>query len=348
MPNIDIAPHSDFIDWQPVARYLITHEIPPEQVNWNAQPAQDLFAAHDDTLSPHHLPASAKKPALKVSRRFIDLARMVASHSNPERFDLLYHLLWRSLHGERKLLNDPLDPQLHRAQRLAKEVSRDRHKMRAFVRFREVHLRDVRDVAQAKGHHEAADGSIIAADTASNTSVSTAIRQEQGLFVAWFEPQHYILRLNADFFCRRFHNMDWSIVSPYQSIHWQQKRLFIGAGADPSQVPQDDALEDYWRCYYANIFNPARLKVDAMCREMPKKYWHNLPEASLIPTLINSAHQRTQTMLDTPAHNQGKLPRSTLFNRQAWLKERSRADQTVGETLNNNDNPNENSDKRSI
>ena len=34
-----------------------------------------------------------------------------------------------------------------------------------------------------------------------------------------------------------------------------------------------------WLTYYQHIFNPARLKLAMMQREMPRRYWHNLPEA---------------------------------------------------------------------
>lgn len=291
MPVVDLEPCSDFTDWQPVARHLLTDGIPPEQVSWCTGPAQDLFAVDDEVRSPGYLPEQRRATPLKVSRRFVDLARFAASHSDSARFDLLYRLLWRISHGERELLANSVDPMVRRANQWAKEVGRDRHKMRAFVRFKEVSLRDV----------------------------STPANPEQTAFIAWFEPEHFILKLNAEFFCRRFHNMDWSIVSPYQSLHWQRQQLYVGAGADPSQVPQQDALEDYWRCYYAHIFNPARLKVQAMCREMPKKYWHNLPEAPLIPQLIKTADQRTRTMLAAPTHAQGKLPENTRFRREAWL-----------------------------
>lgn len=305
MPVIDLETHSDFVDWQPVARHLLLRDVHPEQISWYASPAQDLFATDDEFLSPQYLPdEDTRKTPLRISRRFIDLARFAASHNHPERFDVLYRLLWRITHGERGLLANSLDPQVKTANHLARQVSRDRHKMRAFVRFREVQLKD-------------SQPPINAAPASHDNHLN-----DNRLFVAWFEPEHYILRLNADFFCRRFHTMDWSIVSPYQSLHWYNRQLHFGAGADPSQIPQEDALDDYWRCYYANIFNPARLKVQAMCREMPKKYWHNLPEASLIPELINGATERTQAMLEAPSNPQGRLPKETRFNREQWLSKK--------------------------
>ena len=59
-----------------------------------------------------------------------------------------------------------------------------------------------------------------------------------------------------------------------------------------ADVPDEDRLEEHWRTYYASIFNPARLKVDAMQKEMPKKYWKNLPEARMIEGLIRDAGTR--------------------------------------------------------
>jgi uracil-DNA glycosylase family protein len=134
--------------------------------------------------------------------------------------------------------------------------------MRAFVRFREL-----------------ADG-----DGASR-------------FVAWFEPEHHIVRANAGFFVRRFAQMRWSILTPQESLHWDGERLDVGPGATRAEAPGGDPLEASWKAYYAAIFNPARLKLGAMLAEMPKKYWANLPEAELIPELVAGAQARTQAML---------------------------------------------------
>ena len=57
--------------------------------------------------------------------------------------------------------------------------------------------------------------------------------------------------------------------------------------------PPADAGEALWLTYYAHIFNPARLKVAAMRKEMPRRYWHNLPEAQLIAPLIQAAQRRS-------------------------------------------------------
>jgi uracil-DNA glycosylase len=66
---------------------------------------------------------------------------------------------------------------------------------------------------------------------------------------------------------------------------------------DKSKAPKNDAIEALWLTYYSNIFNPARVKVHAMEAEMPKKYWKNLPETALIPTLLSEARARVETMM---------------------------------------------------
>src|SRR5690606_13103660 len=144
----------------------------------------------------------------------------------------------------------------------AKAVSREKHKMKAFVRFREV-----------------ADG-------------------EGAVYVAWFEPEHDVLPQVAPFFARRFAGMRWSILTPTRSAHWDGATLHLGEGARRGAAPAGDVLEDLWRVYYANIFNPARLKVDAMVKEMPVRYWKNMPEAALIPALVRDAGTRMQAMVD--------------------------------------------------
>lgn len=53
--------------------------------------------------------------------------------------------------------------------------------------------------------------------------------------------------------------------------------------------------------YYRHIFNPARLKTDMMKKEMPQRYWRNLPEAALITELTHGAHERSGRMVEAEA-----------------------------------------------
>jgi uracil-DNA glycosylase len=74
--------------------------------------------------------------------------------------------------------------------------------------------------------------------------------------------------------------------------------LHIGPGAKKSDAPPADAGEALWLTYYQHIFNPARLKLKMMQKEMPKRYWKNLPEAQFISELSAASAQRSLSMID--------------------------------------------------
>jgi probable DNA metabolism protein len=261
MQHIALANATDFAGWREAARRLAAENIPPHATEWSVgNEVPGLFA----TATPSNYHADAKRQtAFTVPRAFIALCALVIMHSDKERFALLYRLLWR-LRDEPRLMELTVDADVARATSMAKAVRRDQHKMKAFVRFREVCM-----------------------DT-------------EPRYVAWFEPAHHIVEATAPFFARRFTSKHWSILTPETSAHWDDGRLWFGAGAAREDAPRDDQLEDLWRTYYASIFNPARLKISAMQTEMPRKYWRNLPEATLITPLIASARQRTHDMVERP------------------------------------------------
>ncbi|EGP07706.1 putative uracil-DNA glycosylase [Bradyrhizobiaceae bacterium SG-6C] len=216
------------------------------------------------------LPAVDPDCTFSVPATFVDLAKLAILNRDPERFACLYRLLVR-LRQQPRLMNVLTDGDVARIYGLAKEVRRDEHKMHAFVRFREFG------------------------------------RDDDFRFVAWFEPSHHIVELAAPFFERRFADMPWSILTPDRCAHWDGHKTVFTEGAVKSDSPSSDPLEDIWRTYYANIFNPARLKIKAMQAEMPKKYWRNLPEASLIDPLIAQAERRTDQMI----RQEAPAPRSS-------------------------------------
>nr|WP_238995302.1 UdgX family uracil-DNA binding protein [Sphingomonas solaris] len=261
---------------RPAARTLALGRVPPEDVVWQAGDGPgDLFA--DEAVI--DAPADA---AFTVPRAFVALARDAICHSDPERFALLYTMLLR-LRDAPGLIEDHADPLLRRIEELAKGVRRDVHKMRAFVRFREL---------------DEGDGP---------------------RFVAWFEPEHHIVRINAAFFVRRFATMRWSILTPDLSIHWDGTTLIEGPPARREDAPQGDPLEETWKTYYASTFNPARVKIGSMLREMPKKYWKNMPETALVPGLIAGAQARESGMIATAEVKQADDRREVGGNsRIAW------------------------------
>ena len=255
--RITLSGPADVAGWRRAARFLLADDADPLSVEWRtAGDDADLFAS---SSAPAGAEPSGDAPSPPVPKSFLELAGAGLLHSDPGRFDLFYRLL-RRVASDRRAMEDAADPDLVRARALAKTVRRDQHKMTAFVRFREV--------ASDAGPH----------------------------FVAWFEPDHHIVEATAPFFTRRFASMRWSILTPERSAHWDTGDLAFAEGASRGDAPDGDALEALWRTYYASIFNPARLKVAAMRAEMPKKYWRNLPEATLIRPLIAEASKRAAVM----------------------------------------------------
>ena len=115
--------------------------------------------------------------------------------------------------------------------------------------------------------------------------------------IAWFEPQHHIVEANAAFFMRRFAQMRWAILSPDCCVQWDGQSLQVRAGARREEAPPPDAGAALWLTYYQHIFNPARLKLAQMRKEMPQRYWHALPEAALIAPLVAAASARSEAMV---------------------------------------------------
>ena len=264
----------DFAFWRERARGLIQCDVPPDRVSWvELGGTGDLFATEGPSRGEKRLPVPEKDARpVRASKRFMKLARNAALHSDPQRFGLLYRLLWR-LQRNPHAMEDKADPDVRRIEELDKSVRRDSHKMHAFVRFREV---------------RAEDGS--------------------EHYVTWFEPDHHIVRANAGFFMRRFANMNWSILTPRGCIHWDGEAMRESGPARREDAPQGDPVEELWKSYYSSIFNPARLKVGAMLAEMPKKYRKNMPEAELIPELIAGAQAREAGMVAAGAREERERP----------------------------------------
>ncbi len=251
---------TDVSGWLRAAHQLAGMQHRPENVVWSAaEDATDLFAAGGTVMRAALLKTDSAASGPSPGGLSDTLGALLL-HADPHRFSLAYRLLWR-MQDQPHLMDIASDPDVVRAHLLAKAVRRDMHKMKAFVRFRAV-----------------------------------ALAEGGEAMVAWHEPDHHITAAVAPFFMRRFATMRWSILTPHASAHWDLQALVIGPGARRADAPAQDAREDDWRTYYASIFNPARVKVKAMKKEMPVKFWRNLPEAELIVPLIRSARARVREM----------------------------------------------------
>ncbi len=263
MRSAMLASETDFDGWRSAARAFRLAGVNPETAMFRVAGAEQTGLFDAEQGEPTNARAEPRTADFTVPKAFVTVAGEVILHRSADRFELLYRLLWR-LRDEPNLMKVVSDVDVADALERAKNVSRASHKMKAFVRFRQV------------------------TDEAGEA------------WVAWFEPAHRVVRKTAPFFVNRFTTMRWSILTPDETCHWDGKTLAFGPPATAADAPGEDEIEEFWKTYYASTFNPARLKTRTMQGEMPKRYWKNLPEAALIPGLVAAAAVRTETMVATP------------------------------------------------
>ena len=198
MHRILVSPDVDA--WREAARDALRRGYTPEQLDF-----QDATVSYSlDLLALDSGTAGAPVLQPHVPKAFLESAKIAATHRDPQRWNLLYRLLFR-LQQNRDLLKIEIDNDVAELKLLEQQVRRDLHKMHAFVRFRKV-------------EEPGPDG---------------AIREH---YIAWYRPDHRILHLAAPFFAERFAPMRWTILTPDESASWdpgtQQLNFADGTGRD--------------------------------------------------------------------------------------------------------------------
>jgi DNA polymerase len=189
-----------FPEWRNRARAFLAAGVRPYAASW------------DDSAVVAVAPG-----AVRVPRRFLAIAASVACHRSPDRWALLYSVLYRLTHGIPHLLEIPCDGEVIQLYAMEREVGRDVARMQSFVRFRKVALRG----------------------------------QEE--HIAWHRPDHHTLELAAPWFVERFRTLRWTLLTPDRTMRWDQSRLRFGAGVAFPGTPDDDELEQLWRRHIAAL-----------------------------------------------------------------------------------------------
>lgn len=212
-----LASETDLAGFREEARALLSQQVPPEAVQWQTAHAQnsDLFADPAPASRPQAL---AKAASAIVPASFLRLCEVVVLHHDPERFALLYRLLWRLVH-EPGLRHDPVDPDMLHAHQMGQAVRRDIHKMKAFLRFNAVD-----------------DG------------------RAPPLQLAWFEPTHHIVEAVAPWFAKRSRDARWAILTPQRSVECDGRRLHFAPGLPRHEAPGPDAPGGEWLAGYRRVF----------------------------------------------------------------------------------------------
>jgi probable DNA metabolism protein len=258
-----------FEEWRGLARDLLAHGVPPEEVSFTEEEQLGLFAS-EAAQQPWGRTA---RSSLRVPAAFLSMAQMVACHREPSRWDRLYRVLWRAAIAGGNTLLDPSDEDVLELERMAGAVRKDLDRVRALVRFRRVELDGIDE-----------------------------------WYVAFHRPQHHTLPLAAPFFARRFAPMCWSILTPDSSAHWNRRTLSFTPGV-PQDLGLNDDAEVLWRAYYATTFNPARVNERLLRTLLPRRHWDTLPEGRDIAALVRRAGPRVAAMTTAPGRpDESRLP----------------------------------------
>jgi DNA polymerase len=175
MIRIALNHQTDWTNWRTAARSLALAGIDPAETVWS------IGGDHDE------LPDQSGP--LTLPRALVDMAALAIQANHPDRFALLYSLVKRASTGER-VLEDPTDPDLALARRLALAVRADAHRMRTHLRF----------------------------------------LPTQGRLLGYYAPAHHVLHANARLLARRLPDTRFVIVTPDASAHWNGTALTAGQG----------------------------------------------------------------------------------------------------------------------
>jgi len=216
-----LASETDLAGFREEVRLLLAQQVPPEAVHWQTAEAQNSETFADPVALGDNRPRGVPKAASAiVPASFLRLCEVVVLHHEPERFALLYRLLWRLVH-EPGLRNDPIDADMLQAQHMAHAVRRDIHKMKANLR-----MRGVRD----------SDGN--------------------ELQVGCYEPAHHVVEAAAPWFAKRLPSARWAIFTPERSVRCEEGALLFGPGVAVAQLPGADGTDADWLACYERVFAP--------------------------------------------------------------------------------------------
>lgn len=210
MPEVVLAHPVDFATWRHATRHFVLAGVLPEALNWRvADAGQGVAWTPDVPQEPQH--PSAAPPALNLSRRFVGVLGQALQMRAPERFTVLYRIVYRLVH-------DGLD--------LANKQDPDLLLLRQFV-------------------------AAVKADTLQFRSVFSAFSTQQDDHILHYTPEHYILEANSHYCTERcarpwqivspYRRMEWTgsavrfgagteAAPDAESVQWQPDNVGIWRG----------------------------------------------------------------------------------------------------------------------
>ncbi len=135
---------------------------------------------------------------------------------------------------------------------LVKSVSRERHRMLAFVRFE---------------------------------------LMQDGLFFARIKPDFNVLPLITEHFRRRYKDQPWAIYDLKRNygIYYDLTEIRLIDGIDPAALTAPDSLfsseekqyQAMWQGYFNHVNIPERVNHKLHVQQLPKRYWQYLTEKKI-------------------------------------------------------------------
>jgi probable DNA metabolism protein len=205
-----------FEQWRAAARLLLARGVAPEQVQWVA--ACNVAS-----------PTAVRALSVPVPRHLMLLLRTAACCRVPDRWNVLYRVLWRWQQGEQDLLTRR-DGDGARLLAMAAAARAEAQRLHRTIRF-----------------HERREG-------------TGAPR-----FVAWLEPRHDVLLPLARFYAARLSGVSWVMATPGDGVAWDGRALHALGPllAGPAEVDDGKAS---WHRRSRQVFQPDRLRAELLLR----------------------------------------------------------------------------------
>ncbi|MFM0175149.1 UdgX family uracil-DNA binding protein [Paraburkholderia sediminicola] len=286
MKRISIEP--SFAAWRRAARELLRQGVEPERIEWLEFDSVD--SGTGSVAAPDSSAATPVVATPAIPRELLAWLKTAACFCAPDRWSLLYRILWRWTHGERHVL----DPQDVDGALLDQRIQSVEHETSDLVTLTLFRRRD-----PSMGAPE---------------------------FVGWYEPHHDLLAQAAERFTERMGDSTWMLATPQGAAFWNGMLLRISRPATeenghvthalpagqqnepatptlpPSQrnrpttptlppaamageATTSEPTEALWLAYYASVFNAAPAPV-------PLRYWRTPPAGPPLPAQLARERSR--------------------------------------------------------
>ncbi|MFM0627416.1 UdgX family uracil-DNA binding protein [Paraburkholderia xenovorans] len=273
MKRISIEP--SFAAWRRAARELLRQGVEPERIEWVEFDSCESVGSGTGSANTQDNSAAPAVATPAIPRELLAWLKTAACFCAPDRWSLLYRILWRWTHGERHVL----DPQDADGALLDQRIQSVEHETNDLVTLTLFRRRD-----PSMGAPE---------------------------FVGWYEPHHDLLAQAAERFAERMGDSTWMLATPQGAVFWngmmlrisrpaaddgetscpehpQQNPLATQAllpGAMAGEATTSEPTEALWLAYYASAFNGAPAPV-------PLRYWRTPPAGPPLPAQLARERSR--------------------------------------------------------